>query len=94
MDDRTMSDIEHYIRLANEIVASSVEQITRPLINPEMERPDLCESELVERFLADAARLADSYVRMVSWLTQAGNRRAGVTGGKRGRERMPRRPRE
>lgn len=91
-DDRSKFDIEHYARMAEAVIESAAESIGKPLINPEMERPDYCEAELVERFLSDAARLSRSYVRLLSWLQQAGNRHPGVTGGKRGSERIPRRP--
>lgn len=91
-DDRTKSDMEHYTRMAQNIIDEFTSSIGPPLWNPEMERPDLVESELVERLMADAAMLAKSYVELLTWLQQAGNRTAGTLGGKRGNERVPRRP--
>jgi hypothetical protein len=74
-DDRKAADIDHYVRLAQNILDEGMMSGGVPLVDIHRERPQYSESELVERFLSDAARLAHSFAELVSWLEQSINLR-------------------
>jgi predicted short-subunit dehydrogenase-like oxidoreductase (DUF2520 family) len=89
-DDRTKHDMEHYARMAMAVIDMAMERQGRVLTQPLRERPSLTEQELVERMMGDASAFADSFAELISWLETSQARKAGITGTKRGNERVPR----
>jgi hypothetical protein len=84
--------MEHYARLAQNIIDESVACAGRKLTEAIRERPGEREEELVDRLMAAATVLAAAYVELLSWLENATGRKAGVLGTRRGAERLPRYP--
>ena len=86
--DKARSDMEHYVRLAQNVLDQAYEHRTKNIADVIRERPHTSESELLENFLSDASRLAHSFVELSAWLELRDDRKAGVLGTRRGRERL------
>ena len=85
---KTVSDMEHYIRCAQQIINGCCERSTpraRDLVPGDVEA---IEAELVSRLMASAHRLGVDLGALLTWLEHQEDRKAGILGGKRGRERV------
>lgn len=86
-DAETVCDMEHYIRLAQEIINASCERHRpRPRDYTGGDAVDI-ESELRDRLLASADRLGHDLAELLAWLETRTDRRAGLLTDRRGRER-------
>jgi uncharacterized protein Yka (UPF0111/DUF47 family) len=93
-DSETRADLEHYIRMAQNILDNACEYVGRRIVNPIRERPSESEEEYVDKLMWAASELATAIKELSTWLHASMARHPGVVGGKKGNERVPRRPRK
>lgn len=87
LDRQALVDLEHYVRIATEIISSSCEVLSPKARDLVGGNPREIEAELVSRLKASAHQLGHALAELIVWVQNRPDRPRGAVTDRRGRER-------